>query len=433
MKRSKFTLRNIASVIVSMLVIVGFILTMWFPSGRRVESAPAYFGSNSRCIDAHTPSSYIVRPLVSFDRNITGKAILTSAGDNLKEFIVIDFDEKTQADYLCPSYKVPVGIRSVHFTTKGDVLATSYDKKSIYLFPESNMNVVPTVFEIPTIGKRNNFNANLHTIPDSTGNRFWVLHFFDNGPTYVHLFDIDSGILNTTKFDGVYVLGGILDNAIVLKGSAGVSVLETNGTVTDLVSCPNINRCIDIVAAHGRFVAGIEFLSIESYKSDGNHKYPLYEISFGDLLVFDIDTGKQYTIDKPSSGSWYTNPLYVLERDYPTDIIHSNKFVMEFETSTGPGWRENKFVMDFETSTGPGWREWSQYIIDISDQTTQFLRDGTGINHHHLRLHGTVDSQFLMFVHYKRTLYMIDQKDGSRISIITLPDELRHFNIGDIL
>lgn len=423
MKRSKFTLRRIASVIVSMLVIVGFILTMWFPSGLRIESLPAYSLNNPRCIVTQASSSYKVRPFVSFDANITGKAILTSASDNLKEFIVIDFDEKTRADYLCPSYKVPVGIRSVDFTTKGDVLATSYDKKSIYLFPESNMNVLPTVFKIPTIGKRNNFNAHLHTIPDSTGNRFWVLHFFDNGPTYVHLFDIDSGILNTTELDGRYVLGGILDNAIVLKGSAGVSVLETNGTITDLVTCSNIDRCIDVVAAHGSFVVGIEFLSIESYKSDGDLKYPLYEIleyplyeiSFGDLLIFDIDTGKQYTIDKPSSGSWHNNPSYVLSRDNPTDIIHSNKFVMEFETYTGPGWRE-----------------WSQYIIDISDRSTQFLREGTGINHHHLRLHGTVDSQFLMFVPYKRTLYMIDQKDGSRISIITLPDELQ-FIIGDIL
>ena len=422
MKRSKFTLRRIASVIVSMLVIVGFILTMWFPSGLRFESAPAYFGSNPRCIDTHTSSSYIVRPLVSFDRNITGKAILTSASDNLKEFIVIDFDEKTRADYLCPSYKVPVEIRSVHFTTKGDVLATSYDKKSIYLFPESNMNVVPTVFKIPTIGKRNNFNANLYTIPDSTGNRFWVLHFFDNGPTYVHLFDIDSGILNTTKFDGIYVLGGILDNAIVLKGSAGVSVLETNGTITDLVSCPNIDRCIDVVAAHGRFVAGIEFLSIESYKSDNYplyevklDNYPLYKVSFGDLLVFDIDTGKQYTIDKPSSGSWDTNnPGYVQSRDNPTDIIHSNKFVMEFETSRGPSDRD-----------------W--YIIDISNQSTHFLLREPVWSYPSLRLFDTLDSQFLMFATYNRTLYMIDQKDGSRIPIVTLPDELRHFNIGDIL
>lgn len=403
---------NRLSLIISMLVLVGFIITVGFLAGFRMDSEPVYSWNDPRCVVTQNSSSYIIRPVVSSDMKTTSKIIFKSASDVLREFVIIDFEKKTQTEYLCPLYKVPVRIRTALFTTKGDVLATAYDKQSIYLFPESKMNVSPIVFELSTIGKSNVI-IHLYAIPDSTGNKFWAVRPVKNGPTYVDIFDISSGNFSTAKLVGRYVPAGILENAIVLKGPAGVSIVETNGTVTDLVICPNIDRCVDIVATHDQFVAGIEYFRNVSYRLD-DYSYPLLDISFGDLLVFDIATGKQYTIDRPAFGSWYTDTGYAQSQDVVTDIIRSDKIIMEFGTSRIPGERD-----------------W--YIIDIANQSTQFLRSGTSYDYDHLRLFDTLDSQFLMFVPYNRTLYIIDQKKGNRMPMIVLSKEFDRFILGDVL
>lgn len=92
-----------------------------------------------------------------------------------------------------------------------------------------------------------------------------------------------------------------------------------------------------------------------------------------------------------------------------------------------------KFLMEVETSKGPGWRDWSQYTIDIRDRSHRLLRAGTGYTDSQPRIFGTKDQQYLLFTAHNRTLYKIDWESGNRIPLLALPDRLDDFYVYDVL
>lgn len=428
-------LKRIVSVVFSILALAGLVLTLWSPSWPRGVSAPASPVDDVRCAgDNREASSYIVRHWDGPDIGVSGKVILASSVsyyldefpdtyllEDFKEFAVIDFAERTWTEYLCPEYKVSVRIGSVAFTPRGDILATAYDKRAIYLFPGAELNAPPVVYNLPD--KDTRLRDNLYAIPDATGDKIWVVRPTDYETT-VNLYSADSGILNTMEMTGRYQPAGILSNGIVMRGRDGIIMLAEDGAVTRLFNCPDRDDCPDVVATYDHDVALLEesrtttnpsgaFFGIFTQDEFGDYG-PITRVAFGDLFVIDVETGNRYEITKPVSGSWYGDPTLFEQAD-----VRIN--------------RSYEFLMEVETDKGPGWREWSQYIIDIRDQSHRFLRKGTGVSSYQPRIFQTSDHQHFLFSDYNRTLHKMDRESGKRITLLNLPERLDGFYVYDVL
>ena len=410
-------IRCIVSATFAILALVGLVFAAW-PRGGSL-SAP--FTEDLGCGgDDRSSSSYIIRHLEAPDADSAGRVILVSDSSNvLQEFVVIDFAEQVQKEYLCPRYKVPVRIGSVAFTPQGGILATAHDKQAVYLFPDAEMHAPPVTFDLPEGGSL--FRDNLYAVADATGDKIWVVRSIGY-ETNVYLYNTDSDILDTMAMTGRYQPAGVLTNALVLKDRSGVLRLGENGAVTRLFDCPDQDDCPEVAAAYDNYVALLEKSRTTTRPSGIFTKGfgvqgPVTDVAFGDLIVIDVETGTQYTVTKPLRGSWYGDPALYEETDVGfARINHSPKFLMEVETSKGPGWRD-----------------WSQYIIDIRDRSHRLLRAGTGYTDSQPRIFGTKDQQYLLFTAHNRTLYKIDWESGNRIPLLALPDRLDDFYVYDVL
>ena len=329
-------IRRIVSATFAILALVGLVLAVWSPARPRGEPLSALSAGDIGCSsDDRGSFSYVMRPLEVPDVS-TGKVILASTGSNiLQEYVIIDFAERTRKEYLCPGYKVPVRIRSGYFTPQGDILAISYDKQSVYLFPDAEMHAPPVIFDLPEGGSL--FRDNLYAVADATGDKIWVVRSIGY-ETNVYLYNTDSDILDTMAMTGRYQPAGVLTNALVLKDRSGVLRLGEDGAVTRLFDCPDQDDCPEVAAAYDNYVALLEKSRTTTRPSGIFTKGfgvqgPVTDVAFGDLIVIDVETGTQYTVTKPLRGSWYGDPALYEETDVGfARINHSPKFLMEVET-----------------------------------------------------------------------------------------------------
>lgn len=412
--------KRIMSAAVAVLALAGVVFTLWSTSRSRGESLSALPVGEIGCVgDDRGSSSYIIRPLEVPDVR-AGQVILVAADSNvLQEFAVIDFAGQTGKYYLCPRYRAPVRIGSVSFTTRGGILATTYDNQAVYLFPDADLNAPPVIFDLPEADSL--VRDNLYAVPDATGDKIWVVRS-TSYETIVNLYNTDSDILNTMEMTGRYRPAGVLTHALVLKGRSGVVMLGEDGTVARLFDCPDRDDCPDVAAVYDNYVALLEESRTTTHPSGVFTKGfgdqgPVTEVIFGDLVVINVETGTQHTVPKPLSGSWYGDPA--LYEEAGGDFVRINY--------------SPKFLMEFETGEGSGWRDWSQYVIDIRDQTYRLLRTGTGSADSKPRVFETNDQQYFFFTPYNRTLYKIDRETGNRIPLLTLPDRLDGYYVYDVL
>lgn len=413
-------LKRMASAAVAILALAGVVFTMWATSRSRGESLSALPAGELGCGgDDLGSSSYIIRPL-KVPEVSAGQVILVSAESNvLQEFAVIDFAGQTGTYYLCPRYKVPVRIGSVAFTPQGGILATAYDNQAVYLFPDADLNAPPVIFDLPEADSP--VRDNLYAVSDATGDKIWVVRS-TGYETIVNLYNTDSDILNTMEMIGRYRPAGVLTNALVLKGRSGVVTLGEDGTFARLFDCPDRDDCPDVAAAYDNHMALLEESRTTTHPSGVFTKGfgdqgPVTEVVFGDLIVIDVETGKQYTVTKPLPGSWYGDPA--LYEEAGGDFLRIN--------------HSPKVLMEFETGKGSGWRNWSQYVIDIRDQTYRLLRTGTGSADSKPRVFETTDQQYFFFTPYNRTLYRIDRETGNGIPLLVLPKRLDGYYVYDVL
>ena len=275
----------------------------------------------------------IIVPLSWSGEPIDAKVVAASPGR--PSFVVVDLAEGVvrvypPGDHYLRGYSV----NSAVLTARGDALVVLGRGigKEVYLIPDADFSrpstrLNPSRIETSPSG----IPPELYALADQSGSRVWMLQRTDQedghdpGETWVDLVSVDTAeSVMTTELDGKYVIGGIIDDGLVLVGyrktPVDILLLGDDGTLRNISvgltdDFVSQHEGFQMVEAHGRYIA-------------------LLSGDLQVLVVVDIETNITRPIDKPGVGLWTPNGI-PREPEPPNRTTRTDEFVIGFRPTAG--------------------------------------------------------------------------------------------------
>ena len=297
------------------------------PSRLTVRRLPVFRGS------APLSGGPIVVPLSWSGEPINAKVVAASPAR--LTFVVVDLAEGVVRVYPPgESYLRGYSVDSVVLTGRGDALVVlrSGHGNEVYLVPHADFSRPTTRLSSSRIKTPPSDAAPEHyALADQTGSRVWILqrsdqeHHHDTGKTRVDLVTVDTvETVMTTEIYGAYVIGGIVDDDLVLVGyektPAQVLILAEDGRLRNLPVDFKDDSVIwhegfQLIEAHGRHIV-------------------LLRRDLQELVVVDIETSIARPIPKPGVGLWTPNGI-PREPEGPNGMTRTDEFVIGFRPTVG--------------------------------------------------------------------------------------------------
>lgn len=275
----------------------------------------------------------IVVPLSWSGEPIDAKVIAVSPIS--PSFVVVDLAEGVvrvypPGDHYMRGYSVDSAV----LTARGDALVVlgRVDGNEVYLIPDADFSRPSTRLNPSSIETSpSGILPEIYALADQSGSRVWVLQRtdhedeYDAGETLVDLVSVDTAeTVMATELDGRYVIGGIIDDGLVLIGyrktPVDILVLGEDGTLRNIpvgITDDFVSQYegFQMVEAHGRYIA-------------------LLGRDLQEIVVVDIETNIARPIPKPGVGLWTPNGI-PRAPERPNRMTRTDEFVIGFRPTAG--------------------------------------------------------------------------------------------------
>ena len=353
------------------------------------------------------PPTVSVLPPVIVPLDWSGDSIDTkvlAVRPNNPGFAVVDLSEGVMKVYPPGSHHVPRdAVCMASITPSGDILVYSTSHPHVFLIPDGDFSVPPTILKPSRVARSDGFveETGIWAQADQSGSLTWLLQYFYNSShahsryvdyTLIELVNNKTGeIVTTTQLDGDYYRVGLLDDALFVASDRGGAVLDQDGTLTPITTYSDDHQKYGWLAVYRRWLA---YLSHDKRN----------------LIIADVDTNQTHTLTVPGSGTW--SP--VILPDIPAQRIWANS---------------DEIIVEYRKD--PMQPPDSVYVVGLADQTARLIYvQGDDPPSSAI---GIVDGALLVgteVLDEGLTLSAIQYETGSWQTLVNLPEGYFVFDVG---
>ncbi len=267
---------------------------------------------------------------------------------------VADFAKNVFNIYQTGEHQVPGGgVDSVSITAEGDAVIVTPGNSipQVSFFPEADFSKQPTPLRPSKISNAHGISAySLDVITDRTNSMIWMLQLEyleinsqqEVIETWVDLVNVYSGEpVLTFVLQERYVIGGVIDDGLVLIGKGRILILEHDGNLhsfkVELENPASWQNGFRPIAAHGKHIALL--------RPDGQ-----------EMVIVDVESQMATPVANPGPGVWIPSRIPVIP-------------IASFPITQG-----NQFVIGFRSTTG----DWSLHTISLPEQSSRQLGEYPG-------------------------------------------------------